>query len=114
MSHVHRFRPGSNVAIPPLVLLHGSGGNEHELVPLADDLAPGSPILAVRGGIPFDRGYAIFHRFPDRSVDEADIASRAAILADCIKDARTPDTASPGRPSPLASPMEPSWRQPYS
>ena len=89
MSHVHRFSPGSNVATPPLVLLHGSGGNEHELVPLADDLAPGSPVLAVRGGIPFDDGYAFFQRFPDRSIDEDDIASRAAILADFIEDART-------------------------
>jgi hypothetical protein len=35
---------------------NGSGGNEPELVPFADDLTPGSPILAVRGGIPFDGG----------------------------------------------------------
>jgi phospholipase/carboxylesterase len=48
-------------------MLHGSGGNEHELVPLAADLAPGSAILAVRGGIPFDGGFAFFHR--RRSVD---------------------------------------------
>jgi phospholipase/carboxylesterase len=53
-------------------------------VPLAGDLAPRSPILAVRGGISFDGGYAFFHRFPDRSVDEADITSRAVILADFI------------------------------
>ena len=89
MSHVHRFSPGSNAATAPLVLLHGSGGDEHELVPLTDDVAPESPILAVRGGIPFDGGFAFFHRFPDRSIDEADIASRAAILADFIEGART-------------------------
>jgi phospholipase/carboxylesterase len=58
-------------------------------VPLAGDLAPGSPVLAVRGGVRFDDGYAFFHRFPDRSIDEADIASRAAILADFIEGART-------------------------
>jgi phospholipase/carboxylesterase len=89
MSHTYHFIPGSNPAKPPLVLLHGSGGDEHELVPLAGDLALGSPILAVRGGIPFDGGYAFFHRFPDRSIDEADIASRAAILADFIEGAST-------------------------
>ena len=89
MTHVHHFNPGSTSATQPLVLLRGSGGNEHELVPLAGDLAPGSPVLAVRGGILFDRGYAFFHRFPDRSIDEANIASRAAILADFIEDART-------------------------
>jgi phospholipase/carboxylesterase len=77
------------------VLLHGSSGDERELVPLAGDLAPGSSILAVRGGIPFDAGFAFFHRFPDRSIDEADIASRP-------------------RPSLSASPMEPSWQRPCS
>jgi phospholipase/carboxylesterase len=86
MSHTHHFIPASSPAKPPL---HGSGGDEHELVPLAGDLAPGSPVLAVRGGIPFDDGYAFFHRFPDRSIDEADITSRAPILADFIEGART-------------------------
>jgi hypothetical protein len=73
----------------PLVLLHGSGGDEDELVPLAADLAPGSPILAVRGGMAFDGGFAFFHRLADRSIDEADIASRAVILADFIRAAST-------------------------
>ena len=89
MPHGHRFIPGFAPAKLPLVLLHGSGGDEHELVPLVGDLAPGSPILGVRGGIPFDGGFAFFHRFPDRSIDEADIASRAVILADFIEVAST-------------------------
>ena len=89
MAHIHHFIPGSDPAKPPLVLLHGSGGDEHELVPLAADLAPGSPILAIRGGIPFDGGFAFFHRLPDRSIDEADITSRAVILADFIEAAST-------------------------
>ena len=83
-SRTHQFIPGFNPTMLPLVVLHASGGDERELVPLAGDLAPGSPILAVRGGIPFDGGFAFFHRLPDRSIDEADIASRAAILADFI------------------------------
>ncbi len=78
-----RFSPGSNADTEPVVLLHGSGGGEHELVPLTDDLAPEPPIRALRG-IPFDRGHAFFYRFPDRSIDDADIASRRAILADFI------------------------------
>ena len=80
MAHIHHSIPGTDPARIPLVLLHGSGGNEHELVPLAADLAPGSPILAVRGGIPFDGGFAFFRRLADRSIDEADITSRASIL----------------------------------
>jgi phospholipase/carboxylesterase len=89
MSYVHHFRLGSNAATPPLVLLHCSGGNEHGLAPLADDLAPGSPILGVRSGIPFDGGDTFFHRLPDPSIDEGDITSRATILADFIEGARS-------------------------
>ena len=89
MAHTAHFVPGTNPTRLPLVLLHGSGGNERELAPLAGDLAPGSPILAVRGGIPFDGGFAFFHRLPDRSIDETDITSRVVILADFIEAART-------------------------
>jgi phospholipase/carboxylesterase len=85
MSHVHHFIPSTDPARMPLVLLHGSGGDEHELVPLAADLAPEAPILGIRGSIPFDGGFAFFHRFPDRSIDEADIASRVVSLADFIE-----------------------------
>jgi phospholipase/carboxylesterase len=67
----------------------GSGGNEHELVPFAADVAPGSPILAVRGGIPFDGGFVFLHRLADRSIDDADITSRPVILADFIEAAGT-------------------------
>jgi phospholipase/carboxylesterase len=77
----HRTDPAKS----PLGLLHGSVGDERELVRLAADLAPEVPILAVRGGVPFDGGFAFFHRLPDRSVDEADITSRAPVLADFIE-----------------------------
>jgi phospholipase/carboxylesterase len=83
-SHVHRFIAASNPARRPLVLLHGSGGNEHDLVPLAEELAPGSPILAIRGGVEIDDGHAFFHRFPDRSINEVDICMRVPVLAGFI------------------------------
>jgi predicted esterase len=86
---------GANPTKPPLVPLHGSGGDERELEPLAVDVAPGSPIPRGSCGIPFNGGFAFFHRLADRSIDEADIASRP-------------------RPSLSASPMEPSWQRPCS
>ena len=84
-SHSHLFIPGTDPIRPPLVLLHGSGGNEHELVPLAADVAPGSPTLGIRGTVPIDGGFAFFHRFEDRTIDEADITARVSVLADFIE-----------------------------
>jgi len=83
--HVHHFIPATNPTRAALVLLHGSGGNEHDLVPLAGELVPGSPILSVRGNVAIDGGFAFFHRFPDRTIDEADITARTPILADFIE-----------------------------
>jgi phospholipase/carboxylesterase len=81
--HAHCFLPGTDDA--PLVLLHGSGGNEFDLVPLASELAPNAAKLGIRGPVAIDDGYAFFHRFPDRRVDEADIEAKAPVLAAFIE-----------------------------
>jgi phospholipase/carboxylesterase len=83
--HAHCFLPGTDTIGAPLVLLHGSGGNEFELVPLASELAPKAAKLGVRGTVAIEEGYAFFHRFPDRRVDEADVAAKAPVLAEFIE-----------------------------
>jgi len=70
-----------------MVLLHGSGGDEHDLVPLAVELAPGSPVLSLRGTVEIDGGFSFFHRRSDRSIDEADLAARVLPLAGMIAEA---------------------------
>ena len=69
----------------PVVLLHGSGGDEFDLMPLASELAPKAAHLGIRGTVDIDGGYAFFHRFPDRRVNEADIGARAPVLAKFIE-----------------------------
>ncbi|MSP00917.1 MAG: hypothetical protein EXR07_07695 [Acetobacteraceae bacterium] len=68
----------------PLVLLHGSGGDEHELVPLAAEVAPGSPVLGLRGTVEIDGGFAFFHRNADRTIDESDVEMRIPLVMEAI------------------------------
>jgi phospholipase/carboxylesterase len=82
--HQQRFIPGSAPSATPLILLHGSGGDEHELLPLAEEMAPGSPRLGIRGSVTIDGGFAFFHRRPDRSIDEADLSARIPALVEYI------------------------------
>jgi phospholipase/carboxylesterase len=84
VSHQHVLMAGSDPAAAPLVLLHGSGGNEHDLVPLGRKLAPRATLLGIRGAVPFEDGSAFFHRRADRTIDETDIAERCPVLADFI------------------------------
>jgi phospholipase/carboxylesterase len=77
-AHVHHVVPGTGT---PMVLLHGSGGDERSLLPLAAELAPGSPALGIRGTVEIDGGFAFFHRHADRTIDEADLEARLPVLA---------------------------------
>lgn len=48
---IHIFRKGTDESLPTLVLFHGTGGNERDLLPLAELLAPGASVLGVRGNV---------------------------------------------------------------
>lgn len=69
---------------PPLLLLHGSGGDESSLVPLADALAPQRPYMALRGGVAWENGFAFFRRNPDRSLDHVDLDDQTDRLCNFI------------------------------
>jgi len=85
---VHLFAPGADPAGSPLLLLHGTGGTERDLLAVARDLAPAASTLAVRGTVEIEGGFAFFRRHPDRTVDEADIAERASALAAFVTSCR--------------------------
>lgn len=78
------FVPGTDTVSAPLVLLHGSGGNEYDLIPLVSSLAPKAAKLGIRGTLALEGRYAFFHRLPDRRVKEADIEARAPVLVEAI------------------------------
>ncbi|MBB2162805.1 alpha/beta hydrolase [Gluconacetobacter sacchari] len=78
---IHYAEPGARPGAPPLLLLHGTGGDERDLVPLARRVSPGSEILSLRGQV-LERGMPrFFRRLSEGVFDEADLMTRADDLA---------------------------------
>jgi phospholipase/carboxylesterase len=65
---------------PTLVLLHGSGGSEASLRDFAYGVAPDRVAFHLRGGVPWEDGYAFFRRNPDRTLDYEDLDRRSSEL----------------------------------
>ena len=88
LSFVHRFEPATEAGRPPILLLHGTGGNEDDLVPLGRMVAPGSALVSPRGKV-FEAGMPrFFRRLADGVFDEADVRARAHELAGFVAEAR--------------------------
>lgn len=83
----HRFEPAPAGAPPaaPLLLLHGTGGDENDLIPLARRLSPGAALLSPRGDV-IERGARrFFARLAEGVFDPAEVRTRAAALADFVR-----------------------------
>src|ERR1700761_4975989 len=89
LNFVHRFEPGTRLEAPPLLLLHGTGGDENDLVPLGPMIAPGATLLSPRGKVLENGMLRYFRRFADGVSDEEDVRNRANALADFIIAARS-------------------------
>lgn len=87
-SHVHRFIPGNDPALPPVLLLHGTGGNEDDLLPVGQMIAPGAALLSPRGKVLEGGMPRFFRRLAEGVFDEADLRRRAGELAEFIGEAR--------------------------
>ena len=87
LSHIHRFEPGS-AATAPLLMLHGTGGNETDLLPLGQAIGPGRALLSPRGKVLENGMPRFFRRLAEGVFDEDDVNKRAHELADFIAEAR--------------------------
>ena len=88
LGFVHRFVPASDPDHPPLLLLHGTGGDESDLLPLAERVAPGSALLSPRGKVLEGGMPRFFRRYADGRFDMEDLRLRSHELADFVRRAR--------------------------
>ena len=80
----HVFAAPAAPDAPILLLLHGTGGNEHDLVPLAESLAPGAGVLSPRGKV-LERGMPrFFRRLAEGVFDLDDLRFRTHELAEFV------------------------------
>ncbi|WP_322511509.1 alpha/beta hydrolase [Chloroflexus sp.] len=88
---IHRFEPSPDheATSATLLLLHGTGGNEHDLIPLGRELLPSAALLSPRGRV-LERGMPrFFRRFAEGVFDIDDIKRQAAALNDFLDAAAT-------------------------
>lgn len=84
LAYRYRFEPGADPAARPLLLLHGTGGSEDDLLPVARRLAPGAALLSPRGDVLENGWPRFFRRLAEGVFDLADVERRAHALADFV------------------------------
>ena len=84
LSYHHRFEPGRSPSAPPLLLLHGTGGDENDLIPLARQISPDSALLSPRGDVLEHGQPRFFRRLAEGVFDLPDVERRTLALAEFI------------------------------
>ena len=88
LGFIHRFIPATTPGQPVLLLLHGTGGDENDLLPLAERIAPGAAILSPRGKVLEHGMPRFFRRSAEGQWDVDDLKQRTVELAEFLKRAR--------------------------
>ncbi|WP_375787452.1 alpha/beta hydrolase [Bradyrhizobium sp. Pha-3] len=86
-SFVYRFEKAGKVDAPPLLLLHGTGGDENDLLQLGAMISPGSALLSPRGRVLEHGMPRFFRRLAEGVFDEQDVRKRALELGAFVEDA---------------------------
>lgn len=84
LSVKHIFKRGANPEGPTLLLLHGTGGDEHDLLPLADTIDSAASVLSVRGNVLEGTMSRFFRRVAEGVFDEEDLVFRTTELKEFV------------------------------
>jgi predicted esterase len=81
---VYRYVPGNRAET--LLLLHGTGGNETDLLGIGQAVLPGAGLLSPRGPVLENGMPRFFRRFAQGVFDEEDVKRRAAELGEFLRE----------------------------
>ena len=87
LGFIHRFIPphsNAKQSKQTLLLLHGTGGTEDDLIPLGNELAPNASILSVRGRVLENGMPRFFRRLEEGVFDLEDLKMRTDELAEFL------------------------------
>ena len=88
LGFIHQFIPAVNREDQTtLLILHGTGGNEQDLIPLGRELNPRAAILSPRGKVLESGMPRFFRRLAEGVFDIEDLKFRTHELADFVKEA---------------------------
>ena len=83
----HIFKQGSDTSKPVFLLLHGTGGTEQDLLPLAEMIDPEASVLSVRGNVSENGMPRFFRRLAEGVFDEEDLIFRTQELHEFLDEA---------------------------
>ncbi|MCU0494322.1 MAG: alpha/beta hydrolase [Chloroflexaceae bacterium] len=84
LTFTHQFVPAERPGLPTLLLLHGTGGNEYDLLDLGRMLLPGAALLSPRGKVLEHGMPRFFRRLAEGMFDVEDLRFRTGELADFV------------------------------
>jgi phospholipase/carboxylesterase len=84
---IHLFDKGTDPGAPTLVLFHGTGGTERDLIGLARRISPHSSVLSLRGNVSENGMPRFFRRLAEGVFDLEDLAFRTKEVHDYLQQA---------------------------
>jgi phospholipase/carboxylesterase len=84
---IHRFEQGEDPTRPVLLVLHGTGGNENDLIPVARIIDRRAPVLSLRGKVLEQGMPRFFRRLAEGVFDQEDLQLRTRELAEFLETA---------------------------
>lgn len=83
----HIYKEGKSKNAPVLLLLHGTGGTEEDLLPVAQLIDPDASVLSVRGNVSENGMPRFFKRLREGVFDEEDLIERTEELNQFLTEA---------------------------